>query len=147
MQRRGKNGRMYGGSILTPKTTCFGYQRIGLCKDSKQRWFYVHRLVANAFIENKANLPQLNHIDENKLNNAVSNLEWCTSEYNINYGHRTEKVSHENHFNAKLTSAQVEEIRKKYKKGVHGRGTYVLAREYGIGTSQVHRIIKGESWK
>ena len=138
---------MYGGSILTPKTTCFGYQRIGLRKDSKQRWFYVHRLVANAFIENKANLPQLNHIDENKINNAVSNLEWCTAEYNINYGHRTEKMSHSNHFNAKLTQEQVNQIRQEYQKGIHGHGIYCLAKKYGIGTTQIARIVHHESWK
>lgn len=52
----------------------------------KRKAFLVHRLVAQAFIPNPYNLPQVNHIDENKLNNNANNLEWCTCKYNNNYG-------------------------------------------------------------
>ena len=70
-----------------------GYLLVNLCKDGKVKKFTVHRLVAEAFIDNPYNLPQVNHRDENKLNNNVDNLEWCTNEYNINYGTRTERYS------------------------------------------------------
>lgn len=68
-----------------------GYMQITLCKNGNAKMFRVHRLVATAFISNPDNLPQVNHKDENKENNAVDNLEWCTMEYNLRYsdvGHR-----------------------------------------------------------
>lgn len=55
--------------------------------------FRVHRLVAMAFIDNKDNLPFVNHKDENTINNCVYNLEWCTEKYNSNYGRRNSKLS------------------------------------------------------
>lgn len=70
-----------------------GYLKINLTKNGKTKTFMVHRLVANAFIPNKNNLPQVNHKDENKINNSVDNLEWCTAEYNTNYGSRTERAT------------------------------------------------------
>ena len=59
----------------------------------QRKIFAIHRLVSQAFIDNPNNLPQVNHIDENKLNNSVTNLEWCTNKYNINYGTRKERIS------------------------------------------------------
>lgn len=63
-----------------------GYLCVNLCKNGKGNFCLVHRLVANAFIENPSNLPQVNHKDENKTNNIVDNLEWCDAKYNTNYG-------------------------------------------------------------
>ena len=70
-----------------------GYLRVGLYKEGKLKNHYVHRLVAEAFIENHNNFREINHRDEDKANNCVSNLEWCDRKYNINYGTRTEKTS------------------------------------------------------
>ena len=62
-----------------------GYYATYLYKNNKKKSLLCHRLVAEAFIPNSKKLPMVNHKDENKLNNCVNNLEWCTSEYNINY--------------------------------------------------------------
>lgn len=69
------------------------YLRIGLCKDGKQKFYMVHRLVALAFIPNPYNLPEINHIDEDKTNNKVENLEWCDRKYNINYGSHNKRMA------------------------------------------------------
>lgn len=72
--------------ILTPRLSDNGYQRVELYDiDGKRKKYRVHRLVAEAFIPNPYNLPQVNHKDENKTNNVVSNLEWCNCQYNIDY--------------------------------------------------------------
>lgn len=70
-----------------------GYNRIGLVKNGILKMYSVHRLVAEAFIPNPNNLPFVNHKDENKQNNIVSNLEWCNIAYNNSYGTRTERAS------------------------------------------------------
>lgn len=62
-----------------------GYSTVQLFKDGKMKVIAVHRLVAQAFIPNPNNLPQVNHKDGNKQNNNKSNLEWCTVKYNANY--------------------------------------------------------------
>lgn len=78
-----------------------GYLRTALCKDGKSKMFLVHRLVAEAFIPNPDNLSCINHKDENKLNNTVENLEWCTYTYNLNYGERNSRASLSNINNPK----------------------------------------------
>ena len=72
--------------ILKTSKNTKGYLQVGLFKDGKQVRKQIHRLVAEAFLENPNNLPQVNHKDENKENNCAENLEWCTLKYNINYG-------------------------------------------------------------
>ena len=63
------------------------HQRITI----KHKSYYVHRIVAEAFVKNPNQYPEVNHIDENRANNNADNLEWCTSKYNKNYGQRAEK--------------------------------------------------------
>ena len=70
-----------------------GYLQVTLCKNNIKKVYKVHRLVAEAFIDNTDNLPQVNHKDENKLNNNVDNLEWCDRLYNVRYGTGIERRS------------------------------------------------------
>lgn len=72
--------------LLSPVTRRNGYKRVSLSKNGETKSFYVHRLVAEAFISNPNNYQQVNHKDENKGNNCVGNLEWCTRDYNMKYG-------------------------------------------------------------
>ena len=67
------------------------YLYVSLSKHCKETRRLVHRLVAEAFIDNPDNLPEVNHKDENTMNNNASNLEWCTSKYNSNYGTRNKR--------------------------------------------------------
>lgn len=77
-----------------------GYLRVELTIGlEKKKYALVHRLVAQAFIPNLDNLPQVNHKDENKTNNCVDNLEWCTALYNHNYGTCKERVKKSNQLN------------------------------------------------
>ena len=87
------NNKARKEKILKGTKTPNGYLLVGLHKDGKVVWKLVHRLVAEAFLENPNNLPQVNHKDENKENNNVENFEWCTHSYNNNYGTRTERCS------------------------------------------------------
>ena len=79
--------------ILKPGSDKYGYLQVGLYKNGEKKMCKVHRLVAQTFIPNPDNLTEVNHKDEDKINNKVSNLEWCDRKYNINYGTRTDRCS------------------------------------------------------
>lgn len=82
------DGKVYSirsGKFLKPRLSMDGYERVALCDGPIRREYRIHRLVAEAFVENPQNLPQINHKDFNKLNNYVTNLEWCDDYYNTHY--------------------------------------------------------------
>ena len=83
------DGRIYSlirHKVLKPSIDKGGYLSVELFNSEGSKRMLVHRIVAKAYIPNPMNLPQINHIDENKSNNAVDNLEWCTAKYNMRYG-------------------------------------------------------------
>lgn len=88
-------GRIYShitNKILKPKSNGRGYLQVQLTKNKIHKMHFVHRLVAKAFCANPDNLPEVNHKDENILNNEATNLEWCTSQYNLAYGTRVSRI-------------------------------------------------------
>lgn len=89
--------------ILSDSINSGGYCQITLHKNNNKITNRIHRLVAEAFIPNPNNLPHVNHKDEIKTNNFVNNLEWCTHEYNMNYGTRLDRF-------AKAVSKTVQQI-------------------------------------
>ena len=106
----------YREKILRLRTDKHGYKKVSLYKNGKPKTYKVHRLVASAFIENLNNYPYINHRDENSSNNHVSNLEWCTHEYNINYGTRNERAS-----KARIGKHHTEESKMKMSKSHKGK--------------------------
>ena len=85
------------GKIMKPYPCTKGYLQIDISLDGRKRenrvHLAVHRLVAKAFLPNPNNFPEVNHKDEDKTNNCVENLEWCTAKYNNNYGTHKERVA------------------------------------------------------
>ena len=105
--------RFLRGRILRLFTDGLGYLRAQLYSNSKRKSFLVHRLVAQAFIPNPDNLPQVNHRDENPSNDNVDNLEWCDGKYNVNYGTRIDRIRDIRLKNGTYTGLSKEEYRKK----------------------------------
>lgn len=86
-----KCNRLLKGRVLVQRDNGNGYRSVLLCKEHKLYNKYVHILVAEVFLDNKDSLPQVNHKDEDKSNNTVANLEWCTQYYNNEYGTRKKR--------------------------------------------------------
>ena len=121
-----------------------GYKTVLLHDENgTKKAFYIHRLVASTFVPNPMNYHEVNHIDEIKINNAASNLEWCDRTYNVNYGTRIQRVS-ESHINNPYLSKKV------YSVDENGHvDTYVSINEAGRQTGLHHanivRALKGRT--
>lgn len=87
IERLDSIGRHVSEKILKPTLEEWGYYCVILYKESKKRYYQIHRLVAQAFIPNHQNKPQVNHIDGNKINNHVENLEWVTGSENVQHAY------------------------------------------------------------
>lgn len=89
LTRRGEVYSFVSHKILKPQLTRFGYLRVQLWKDGKQKKFLLHRLIAIHFIPNPNTLPHINHKKGVKIDNRISKLEWCTAKENMQHAHRT----------------------------------------------------------
>lgn len=137
----------YRGSY-TPKaiTRCKkGYNRVSLTRrDGSKQSYLVHRLIAKKFIPNPDNLPQVNHIDGNKDNNCVSNLEWVTGKQNVEHSVQTGLVRRgAERPNAKLTSKAVREMRALKKEGYN---YYELGRMFKVAYQTAHKVCTRQTY-
>ena len=101
-KRRLDGNRIIYGRELSPVLTSDGYLKVTLTKNSESKKFYIHRLVALQFIENKENLPQVNHKDGDKKNNCKNNLEWCTDSDNKKHAYKTGLMTPGNQYSKRI---------------------------------------------
>lgn len=92
-----------------------GYYKVSLSKNGIEKRFFIHRLVAMAFIENPNDFDCINHKDENKKNNCIENLEWCTRKYNNNYGKRNQKIVEKQSIKTAMVDIKTGKILKVFK--------------------------------
>lgn len=117
----------------------WGYPRVMLCVGvDKPIFIPVHRLVAETFISNPNNLPCINHKDENPSNNSIENLEWCTIEYNNNYGKRNERAK-----NTLIEKLGKKVIAIKDNKVLWFNSVGEASRSLNVNTSNIFSCLKG----
>ena len=125
-----------------------GYYRCCLSKNGNNKTVKVHRIVAETFIPNPNNLAQVNHIDGNKQNNNVDNLEWCSQSENMKHAYKNglKKINGERNPASKLSIEDVVYIRTHYIKRDKNFSTVALAKRYGVNRRTIERVVKYKSW-
>jgi hypothetical protein len=126
-----------------------GYSQVELNVNGVARKHLIHRLVAEAYLPNPNGLPCVNHKDGNKLNNEVSNLEWCTYKENMEHAseHGLLKSIGSNNPASKLTEEEVKYIKSVYKKGDLEYGSSALGRKFGVDHKAIWNIVNGVTWR
>ena len=141
------------GALLNTTLNKDGYCIVTLHKESKHKSYLVHRIVAYLFITNVHNKPHINHIDGNKQNNKINNLEWVTPIENYIHAIKNDLINQSritrhrgiNHHKTKLNEQQVKEI---YKLAIHDNIKMVdIAERYNISPSNVKNIKNKITWK
>lgn len=136
------------GKVLHQSVNRGGYLQLSLLKDGISHTKEVHRLVAQAFLPNTDNLPEVNHIDCDKTNNSVDNLEWVTREENTAHAlFHGLKPKGDNHKSSKLTRKQVDWIRSHYIPNDINLGAKALAEKFSVSISTIYRIMSNNAWK
>jgi len=126
--------RSVNGHYYTSFPVTGGYMQIGFRVNGKRVHKYVHRLVAQTFIKNPDNLPEANHKDCDPTNNDVSNLEWCSHSYNIQYREKFGKALNRPVFAVNLTTLKVSRFRSQHEAG----------RALGVYQTNIAKVVKGK---
>ena len=135
--------------VILKKVLNDGYYSIGLRKDGKRFKAKIHRLIAQAFIPNPDNKPFVNHIDGNKQNNCIENLEWVTGSENVRHAwqiglNKSQKGS--KHHNAKLTDEDVKFIRENYNPNDSEFSARKLAKKFGVIHSTILNVLHKKTY-
>ena len=138
--RRGSKGQE--PTLRKISYTHDGYAKVRLLHNGKDRTMRIHRLVAEAFIPNPENKETVNHIDGNKKNNEICNLEWANRSEQMEHAYKN-GLKKPVHNNRKLTDSQAEEIRKEYVRNSKEHGTVALAKKYGVNNTTIGMIVRG----
>ena len=144
------------GRVTATKATAYlkhqigwgGYYQVTLYLNKKAVRFYIHRIIAELYVENPNNYPCVNHIDGDKLNNSIENLEWCTMSQNTRHAISTglfQAARGEKQHTSKLTEKQVLRIRKLYQDRKMTQKE--LGKKYKVNPSTISDIITRVSWK
>ncbi len=140
--------------LLKPTPSHRGY--LGIClytydkktKKQRKKTFRLNRLIAELFVPNPENKPEVHHKDNDKTNNAADNLEWVTGEENREYAHKDGRyLKGEKNPTAKLTEDDVRFIRQNYKAGDPEFGNIALAKKFGVSDVTITNIVTFKSWK
>lgn len=130
--------------LMTPQLTHQGYLKIRLSNNGVVKGYFIHRLVAIAFIDNNQNKRCVNHKDGNKTNNTVNNLEWVTHSENEKHAYANNlqpSKSGVSNGRSKLKDNDIIEIRSSGKSSSH------LARKYKVTVTSICNIRSGKSWR
>ena len=151
---------LFTNKVLKPNIMKTGYHTVELFNDSGSRRLSIHRLVAEAYIPNPAGLPQVNHKDENKANNSVDNLEWCTAKENMNYGtvmarriksaewfYRSERMKELARANGKAVCRRVMQFTKDNKLVACYESIKEASAKLGINASHIGECCMGKRYK
>ena len=137
------------GQKLSQRVNNTGYMRVDLRNGKEKRSVFVHRLVAESFIYRPDGCNYVNHKDGNKLNNNVSNLEWCTQSENMKHAIRTglnhvPALNREKHPMHKLTENDVKKI---HELRMRNTKQAEIARMFNVTPTQIHNIVSGKQWR
>lgn len=145
-------------AILKPAKDNKGYLKVGIIFLGKLKSYRVHRLIAETFIPNPENKPQVNHINGIKSDNRVENLEWCTNSENQLHAIENGLIIHKkgykrdcfwlkgsNNVTSILTETQVLEIRQKFKPRIVTRA--ILSKQYNVSEATIKDIVNNKTWK